>query len=203
MGKFYCNRWWLAFRVFQHWYIQQHVFLLHLFGMIQLRNIQIKYSISERKKIKKPKDLVDFEILWRENIITILFSFNWSYGWSRFNTATTQLHNQPPPPYQATQSYALHATVAQTYGMHQNQCPIHRMQPCSCMHHNNTREVGWPIDYNFVSNVDDCFSIAEHVTGFRNGYVTFLSTQWTLARPNGKLQFSDHRFESSAKAIIE
>ncbi|XP_055699776.1 forkhead box protein O isoform X2 [Phlebotomus papatasi] len=57
-----------------------------------------------------------------------------------FNTATTQLHNQPPPPYQATQSYALHATVAQTYGMHQNQCPIHRMQPCSCMHHNNTRE---------------------------------------------------------------
>uniref|UniRef100_A0A1B0GKI0 Uncharacterized protein n=2 Tax=Lutzomyia longipalpis TaxID=7200 RepID=A0A1B0GKI0_LUTLO len=57
-----------------------------------------------------------------------------------FNTATTQLHNQPPPPYQATQSYALHATVAQTYAMHQNQCPIHRMQPCSCMHHNNTRE---------------------------------------------------------------
>uniref|UniRef100_U5EY80 Forkhead box protein O n=1 Tax=Corethrella appendiculata TaxID=1370023 RepID=U5EY80_9DIPT len=56
-----------------------------------------------------------------------------------FNAATAH-HNQPPPPYQPPQPYSIHATVAQSYGLQQQQCPIHRLQPCTCMLQNNTRE---------------------------------------------------------------
>ncbi|XP_055527583.1 forkhead box protein O isoform X2 [Wyeomyia smithii] len=62
------------------------------------------------------------------------------YFWNRFNQATT-LHSQPPPPYQPPQPYSLHATVAQPFGFQQqSQCPIHRLQQCTCMLQNNTRE---------------------------------------------------------------
>lgn len=55
---------------------------------------------------------------------------------------TTTIHSQPPPPYQPPQPYSLHATVAQPFGFpqQQNQCPIHRLQQCTCMLQNNTRE---------------------------------------------------------------
>lgn len=58
-----------------------------------------------------------------------------------FSQATT-IHSQPPPPYQPPQPYSLHATVAQPFGFQQqqNQCPIHRLQQCTCMLQNNTRE---------------------------------------------------------------
>lgn len=66
------------------------------------------------------------------------FSTHRSYGWSRFSNASA-MHNQPPPPYQPPQPYSLHATVAQSYGLQPNQCPIHRRQQCTCLH--NSREV--------------------------------------------------------------
>lgn len=47
------------------------------------------------------------------------------------------MHTQPPPPpppYHPPQPYAL---TAQPYPIH-SQCPIHRMQPCTCLH--NARE---------------------------------------------------------------
>ncbi|CAD7090410.1 unnamed protein product [Hermetia illucens] len=46
--------------------------------------------------------------------------------------------NQPPPPYQPPQPFSLHATVAQSYGMQANQCPLHGSLPCACLH--NSRE---------------------------------------------------------------
>ncbi|XP_021708375.1 forkhead box protein O isoform X2 [Aedes aegypti] len=64
-----------------------------------------------------------------------------TYYWNRFSQ-NTSMHNQPPPPYQPPQPYSLHATVAQPFGFpqQQNQCPIHRLQQCTCMLQNNTRE---------------------------------------------------------------
>lgn len=53
-------------------------------------------------------------------------------------TTTSNIHNQPPPPYQPPQPYSLHATGAQSYVMQTNQCPLHRSLPCTCMH--NSRE---------------------------------------------------------------
>ncbi|XP_053670460.1 forkhead box protein O [Anopheles nili] len=53
------------------------------------------------------------------------------------------MHNQPPPPpYQPPQPYSLMASVAPSYGLpqQQNQCPIHRIQHCTCMLQNNARE---------------------------------------------------------------
>lgn len=56
-------------------------------------------------------------------------------------TRVSQIHNQPPPPYQPPQPYSIHATVAQSYCMQQqNPCLIHRLQQCTCMHPNSTRE---------------------------------------------------------------
>ncbi|XP_052865998.1 forkhead box protein O [Anopheles cruzii] len=56
---------------------------------------------------------------------------------------STAMHNQPPPPpYQPPQPYSLMASVAPSYGLPQqlNQCPIHRVQHCTCMLQNNARE---------------------------------------------------------------
>lgn len=56
---------------------------------------------------------------------------------------STAMHNQPPPPpYQPPQPYSLMASVAPSYGLpqQQNQCPIHRIQHCTCMLQNNARE---------------------------------------------------------------
>jgi len=68
----------------------------------------------------------------------LIFSFssffptNWSYGWSRFTTAS--LHHPPPPPYQPPQ-YSMHTTMpTTTYGLKQPPQAIHLLQ-------NNTREV--------------------------------------------------------------
>uniref|UniRef100_A0A182NCD4 Fork-head domain-containing protein n=1 Tax=Anopheles dirus TaxID=7168 RepID=A0A182NCD4_9DIPT len=58
-------------------------------------------------------------------------------------TQSTAMHNQPPPPpYQPPQPYSLMASVAPSYGLpqQQNQCPIHRIQHCTCMLQNNARE---------------------------------------------------------------
>uniref|UniRef100_A0A182J701 Uncharacterized protein n=1 Tax=Anopheles atroparvus TaxID=41427 RepID=A0A182J701_ANOAO len=58
-------------------------------------------------------------------------------------TQSTVMHNQPPPPpYQPPQPYSLMASVAPSYGLpqQQNQCPIHRIQHCTCMLQNNARE---------------------------------------------------------------
>lgn len=57
---------------------------------------------------------------------------NWSYGWGRFNAASS-LHNQPPPPYQPPQ-YPIHASVAPTYVLKTQPQTLHILQ-------NNTREV--------------------------------------------------------------
>lgn len=59
------------------------------------------------------------------------------------------MHNQPPPPYQPPQPYSIHATIAQSYGAQQNHCPIHRRQPCTCLH--NAREVNIPRIYSVPS----------------------------------------------------
>uniref|UniRef100_A0A182QUS9 Fork-head domain-containing protein n=1 Tax=Anopheles farauti TaxID=69004 RepID=A0A182QUS9_9DIPT len=61
----------------------------------------------------------------------------------RFTQSTAAMHNQPPPPpYQPPQPYSLMASVAPSYGLpqQQNQCPIHRIQHCTCMLQNNARE---------------------------------------------------------------
>lgn len=113
-----------------------------------------------------------------------LFSFHWPYFWHRFSQ-TTSIHSQPPPPYQPPQPYSLHATVAQPFGFQQqqNQCPIHRLQQCTCMLQNNTREVWNPSrsvspksNLSILSN-----TYLEHVTCVWNRNVSVISTQWTIA----------------------
>ncbi|XP_055847553.1 forkhead box protein O isoform X2 [Episyrphus balteatus] len=55
-------------------------------------------------------------------------------------SAASAIPNQPPPPYQPPQqnNYSINPAVAQSYGMQQNQCPLHHSLTCTCLH--NSRE---------------------------------------------------------------
>lgn len=110
------------------------------------------------------------------------------YGWCRFNANQTQIP-PPPPPYQQPPSYALHAPVPQAaYGMvHPNQCPIHRMQQCTCLHMTNNEVSSTDCLCGSGSSNPAFTLVAEYVARFRNRNVAVVSAQRSESRPVGKL----------------
>lgn len=102
-----------------------------------LRKVENRYHFKYintyyKTRLCKPAFIFEFFLLF--------FSINWSYGWSRFNAASS-LHSQPPPPYQPPQ-YSIHATP--TYVLKAQSQTLHILQ-------NNTREVSFWV---FFSKVD-------------------------------------------------
>lgn len=151
---------------------------------------------------------------WRWKILSRLLSpscyhIYGPYGWCRFNQ-TNQTQIPPPPPYQQPPSYALHAPVPQSaYGMvHPNQCPIHRMQQCTCLHMANNEvsdclplsvslsvyinaAILWQallldsVHWLFAHLITSHLIPAEHVASLRDGNVAVVSAQRAESRPDG------------------